>query len=147
MHDRRRIREARSGGGSIRGIAREFGASRNAVRRALDPDASLEYERPSMSEEFEPAVHDVLTDYPRMSVEQVAELVEWPGARRTLSDLVARVRQTVLDREVEDLPRPRFRSVTFARPSFPPAQFARPAFRSLYGDEDSEASRVPDRTA
>lgn len=59
-----------------------------------------------MSEEFEPAVRDVLADHPRLSVVQVGEIVEWPGSRRTLTDLVARVRPTVLEREREDLNRP-----------------------------------------
>lgn len=106
MHDRRGIRARRGAGGSIRGLAREFGASRNAVRRALDPEANLDYRRPSLSDEYEPAVRDVLADYPRLEVPQVAELVEWPGARSTLSALVARLRPAALEREREDLNRP-----------------------------------------
>jgi hypothetical protein len=105
VHDRRAIRDAHSAGGSIRGIARERGASRNAVRRAIDPDARLQYQRPSMADEYEPAVRDVLADYPRITVTQVAEIVEWPGSRRTLSDLVARLRPAALERQIEDLNR------------------------------------------
>lgn len=106
MHDRRSIRDRRQKGGTIRGIAREAGASRNAVRRALDPDASLDYNRPTLADEYEPAVRDVLADYPRISVNQIAEIVEWPGSRRTLSDLVAKLRPEYLERETEDLHRP-----------------------------------------
>lgn len=106
MRDRRDIRDRREAGGTIRGIARETGASRNAVRRGLDSDARLAYSRPSMAEEYEPAVRDMLADYPRVSVSQVAELIDWPGSRRTLSDLVARLRPEYLAREIEDLNRP-----------------------------------------
>lgn len=140
MHDRRGIRAARDGGGTIRGIAREFGASRNAVRRALDPASSLDYERPSLAEEFEPAVHDVLTDYPRMTVEQVAELIEWPGSRRTLSDLVARVRETVLDREREDLNRPRLGTVSTGRVSLGHVSVGRLIVGSVHVDHDPDGT-------
>ena len=73
------------------------------MRRALAEDAALEYSRPSMAEEFEPAVSDVLADWPSLTVGEVAVLVEWPGSRRTLSDLVARVRARVLERARDDL--------------------------------------------
>lgn len=92
MHDRPRLRLLHGGGESIRGIAREQGASRNAVRRALAPGARDHYYRPSASEEAEPAVRDVLADYPLMSVADIAVLIDWRHSRRTLSDLVARLR-------------------------------------------------------
>lgn len=111
MHDRRGIRARRGEGGTIRGMAREFGASRNAVRRALDPNANLDYQRPTLADEYEPAVRDVLADYPRMQVPQIAALIEWPGARSTLSELVARLRPLALEREREDLGRPRLGAV------------------------------------
>lgn len=111
MHDRRSIRARRGEGGTIRGMAREFGASRNAVRRAVDPDSNLDYRRPTLADEFEQAVRDVLADYPRMAVPQVAVLVEWPGSRSTLSELVARLRPIALEREREDLNRPRLGTV------------------------------------
>lgn len=106
MHDRRALRDERAAGRGIRSIAREHGASRNAVRRALAPDARLDYHRPSLSEQFEPAVHDLLADYPRLSVQQIGEIIDWPGSRRSLSDLVARLRPEALAREAEDLNRP-----------------------------------------
>ena len=107
MRDRDEIRRAFDEVGTIRGTARELGAGRNTVRRALDPAAPARYARASMADEYEPAVRDVLADHPRLSVPQVAELVEWPGSRRTLSDLVARIRPEVLERQVENLNRPR----------------------------------------
>ncbi|WP_105567139.1 hypothetical protein [Microbacterium halophytorum] len=107
MRDREQIRRMFDVAGTIRGTARELGAGRNTIRRALDPDAADTYRRPSMAEEYEPAVRDVLADHPRLTVPQVAELIDWPGARRTLSDLVARIRPLMLEREVEDLTRPR----------------------------------------
>ncbi|AYN58626.1 DNA binding protein [Arthrobacter phage Nandita] len=92
MHDRPSIRILRGDGESIRGIARERGASRNAVRRALAPGARDHYHRASASADAEPAVRDVLADYPDMCVSDIAVLIDWRHARRTLSDLVAKLR-------------------------------------------------------
>lgn len=106
VHDRRAIRARRIDGGTVRGIAREIGASRNAVRRAIDPEAHERYRRPSLSEQFEPAVRDVLADDPRATLAKVADLIAWPGARQTLGDLVAKLRPAALEREREGLQRP-----------------------------------------
>lgn len=106
MHDRRRIHAERATGGSIRGIARELGASRNAVRRAIAPGARLDYRRPSLADDFEPAVREVLADDPHMPVSRIRDLIEWPASRRALSDLVARLRPLAIEREVEGLNRP-----------------------------------------
>lgn len=112
MRDRRQIRALREAEGiSIRGIVRETGASRNAVRRALAPGARERYSRPSLTDEFEPAVRDVLMDCPRLPVDEVAVLVEWPASRRQLSKLVARIRPEALARETEDLNSPRLGTV------------------------------------
>ncbi|QYC54921.1 helix-turn-helix DNA-binding domain protein [Arthrobacter phage Popper] len=92
MHDRPAIRVLHGDGESIRGIARHQAASRNAVRRALKPGARDHYYRPSASSSAEPAVRDVLADYPDMSVSDIAVLIDWRHARRTLSDLVAKLR-------------------------------------------------------
>lgn len=99
MHDRRAIREQRAAGGTIRGIARDVGASRNAVRRALAPGARERYHRRSSTEEVELAVRDVLADHPRLTVEEIGVLIDWPRSRRTLSTLVARLRPEYLDRD------------------------------------------------
>lgn len=106
MHDRRDIRARREGGGTIRGIAREIGADRNSIRRALADGAALDYSRSSLADEYEPAVRDVLADFPRISVTQVAEIIEWPASRRALSDLVARLRPIAIERSVEALAEP-----------------------------------------
>lgn len=92
MHDRPALRLLHGGGESIRGISRGQGASRNAVRRALADGSRDEYYRPSFSEEAEPAVRDVLADYPHMTVADIGLVIDWRHARRTLSDLVARLR-------------------------------------------------------
>ncbi|MFD6030488.1 hypothetical protein ACFWE5_07215 [Cellulosimicrobium funkei] len=93
------IREQRSAGGTIRGIARDVGASRNAVRRALAPGARERYHRRSSTEEVELAVRDVLADHPLLTVEEIGVLISWPRSRRTLSTLVARLRPEYLDRD------------------------------------------------
>lgn len=92
MHDRPAIRRDCKDGESIRGIARERKASRNAVRRALAPGARDHYYRPSVAEDAEPAVREVLADYPQMVVADIAVLIDWRHSRRTLSDLVAKLR-------------------------------------------------------
>lgn len=107
MRDREQIRRMFDVAGTVRGTARELGASRNTIRRALAPNAPDRYRRPSMAEEYEPAVRDVLADYPRLPVEQIGLIIEWPGSRRTLSRLVAHLRPAALEREREDLNRPR----------------------------------------
>lgn len=138
MHDRRRIRSARERGASIRGLARATGASRNAVRRALDPDAALDYARPSLTEEYTEAVREMLADYPRVTVNQVAELVEWPGSRRTLSDIVATLRPAALEREREDLNRPSLGIVATGRIVYGPLTLGRMTVGSIYvGPEEA----------
>lgn len=97
MHDRPALRLLHGDGESIRGIARDRGASRNAVRRALVPGARDHYYRPSVSEDAEPAVREVLADYPQMVVADIAVLIDWRHSRRTLSDLVARLRPEIVD--------------------------------------------------
>lgn len=92
MHDRPKLRLLHGEGEPIRGIAREQGVSRNAVRRALAPGSRDRYYRPSASEDAEPAVRDVLADYPHMSVSDIAVLIDWRHSRRTLSDVVAKLR-------------------------------------------------------
>lgn len=146
MHDRRNIRARREKGGSIRGIAREAGASRNAVRRALDPGAALEYSRPTLAYEYEPAVRDMLADYPHVSVNQIAELIEWPGSRRTLSDLVAKLRPQYLEREREDLNRPTLGAVSVGRMKVGRIRVGTMTVGSVrHGDE--EADHNPGRAA
>lgn len=92
MHDRPALRILHFGGHGIREISRNQQASRNAVRRALADGSRDTYYRPSATEEAEPAVRDVLADYPHMTVADIAVMIDWRHSRRQLSDLVARLR-------------------------------------------------------
>lgn len=92
MHDRPHLRLLHGEGESIRGIARSQRASRNAVRRALAPGSRDRYHRASLAEAAEPAVRDVLADYPAMTVADIVLIIDWRHSRRALSDLVARLR-------------------------------------------------------
>lgn len=98
MRDRPKIIQLHAEGHAIREISRDHEVSRNAVRRALAEDARTDYWRPSATEEYEPAVRDVLADYPHMSVPDIATMIDWPKARRTLSDLVAALRPEYIER-------------------------------------------------
>jgi len=98
MKDRAKIIQLHGSGHAIREISRDHEVSRNAVRRALAEDARMEYWRPSASEEFEPAVRDVLADYPHMSVPDISTMIDWRKSRRTLSDLVAKLRPEYIER-------------------------------------------------
>lgn len=92
MHDRAPIREARSTGSPIRAIARDLGVDRNTVRRAIAPGARGTYWRASATEAAAEQVRDVLADFPHMVVSDVAALIDWRHSRRSLSNLVARLR-------------------------------------------------------
>lgn len=140
MHDRRKIRARRGEGGTVRGIARDVGASRNAVRRALDPGARLEYRRPTLADEFAPAVHDILADHPRIGVPQIAVLVDWPGARSTLSALVAKIRPCVVDRERENLNRPAVGAMITGRIAAGAMTIGRMTVGRMHHDDSSSLS-------
>lgn len=96
MRDRVAIRAARSRGESIRSIARNAGVDRNTVRRAIAPNARTKYWRHSATAEATEAVRDVLSSYPFMAVKDIAALIDWRRSRRTLSNLVARLRPDYL---------------------------------------------------
>ena len=98
LENRQFIIQQHHAGQAIRNIARENGISRNAVRRALAENARMEYWRPSATEDYEPAVRDVLADYPHMSVPDIAVMIDWPKSRRTLSDMVASLRPEYIER-------------------------------------------------
>lgn len=104
MHDRRALRTALADVGTIRGTARTAGVSRNTVRRATRPGARDHYHRASPVDAVEPAVRDVLADYPAMAVADIAVLVDWRRSRRALSNLVARLRPEYLGRDALDVP-------------------------------------------
>lgn len=98
MRDRVQIIQLHAEGTPIRAISRNEQVSRNAVRRAVAPDARTEYWRPNATEDFEPAVRDTLADYPHMTVADIALVVDWRKSRRTLSDLVAKLRPEYIER-------------------------------------------------
>ena len=104
MHDRPALRILHFGGHGIRQIARDQQASRNAVRRALAEGSRDSYRRPSATEDAEPAVRDVLADYPHMTVADIAVMIDWRRSRRQLSDLVARLRPAYLPGPGVDAP-------------------------------------------
>lgn len=101
MHDRPLIRSTRDAGGTVRGIAREIGASRGAVRRALAPGSRDRYWRPSLADEAEPAVRDVLADYPHLTVAEIGLLIDWRHSHRTLSTVVSRLRPEYIARSID----------------------------------------------
>lgn len=96
MLDRQEIREAHAAPEPIRSIARRTGASRNAVRRAVRSEHDR-YHRASLSEQLEEGVREVLALYPRMTVADVAVLVDWPMSSRTLHAVVAKLRPAALE--------------------------------------------------
>lgn len=98
MHDRPSIRARRAAGESVSGVARDLGASRDAVRRATAPGARDRYWRPSPTEAAEPAVRDLLADYPHMAVTDIALLIDWHHSRQSLGVLIARLRPEYIDR-------------------------------------------------
>lgn len=138
MRDRRDIRARREGGAGIRAIARETGASRNAVRRALSPEAALDYSRPTLADEYREAVREVLHDYPQITVNQVGELVEWPGSRRALSDLVGQLRPEALERQVEDLNRPALGALAVGTITFGPMTVGRLTLGSVHAGPEED---------
>lgn len=138
MRDRRDIRARRDEGACIRAIARDIGASRNAVRRALDSEARLDYARPSLADDYREAVREVLYDYPRIFVSQVAELVEWPGSRRALSNLVGELRPEALERETEDLNRPVVGPIAVGRIAFGPMTVGRLNVGSIHAGPEED---------
>lgn len=98
MRDRPVLRSVHTDVGSIRGAARQTGASRNAVRRAVRPGARDHYYRQSALDAVEPAVRELLFDYPHMSVVDIIVVIDWRRSRRLLSNLVARLRPEYIAR-------------------------------------------------
>jgi transposase len=79
----------------IKAIARRLGRSRNAVRRALAKDGPPRYERPpkgSCVDEFEPAIRDLLREYPAMPSTVIAQRIGWDRSLTVLKDRVRELR-------------------------------------------------------
>lgn len=78
-------------GMAIKAIARRMGISRNAVRRALARDCPPRYERAakgSIVDAVEPAIRELLREYPRMPATVIAERVGWDRSLTVLKDRV-----------------------------------------------------------
>lgn len=83
----------RAEGMSIKGIARHLGIARNTVRRAVASDDEPKYRRVprgSIVDAVEPAIRELLAQYPRMPATVIAERIGW---ERSLSVLKRRVRE------------------------------------------------------
>lgn len=89
----RRLHKAE--GMPIKAVARHLGVGRNTVRRALAADAPPRYSRPakgSLVDAYEPAIRDLLRQFPMMPATVIAERIGWPHGMTTLKDRVRQVR-------------------------------------------------------
>lgn len=80
---------------SIKAIARRLGVARNTVREVLRSDAPRHYERArrgSAVDAFEPAILELLKEFPTMPATVVAERVGWQRSIRVIRDRVAELR-------------------------------------------------------
>jgi transposase len=88
-------RLSRAEGLASRAIARRLGVSRGAVARALASADPPRYSRPprgSAVDAFEPAIRELLTEFPSMPASVVGERVGWVRSPSVLRDRLARLR-------------------------------------------------------
>jgi transposase len=93
----RRLRRAEAM--PIKGIARRLRISRNAVRRALAKESPPRYQRPakgSAVDAFEPAIRELLREYPTMPATVIAQRVGWERSITVLKDRVRELRPLYL---------------------------------------------------
>jgi transposase len=89
----------RAEGLSIKMITRVLKVSRNTVRAALASDAAPRYERraaPSIVDEFEPRIRELLKVFPRMPATVIAERVGWTRGKTVFADRVRELRPVYL---------------------------------------------------
>lgn len=84
MHDRAAIRRLSAQGLGPSAIARQIGCSRSSVYRALAPDASLTYRRPTRYDVEGDVVDELLAAWPRMTAVALAARSGWSGSLRQL---------------------------------------------------------------
>jgi transposase len=85
----------RAEGMPIKTIARRLGVARNTVRSALGSPEPPAYQRPprgSMVDGFEPAIRELLAEFPDMPATVIAERVRFTGASSVLRARVALLR-------------------------------------------------------
>jgi len=84
---------------SIKEVARRLGVARNTVRSAVrspKPPRFQRQPRPSVVDAFEPAIRELLRNYPRMPATVIAERVGWPRGITVLKERVAQLRPLYL---------------------------------------------------
>jgi len=89
----------RAEGLSIKMIGRVLKVSRNTVRAALASDAPPKYERrpaPSIVDEFEPRIRELLAVFPTMPATVIAERVGWTRGKTVFADRVRELRPVYL---------------------------------------------------
>lgn len=85
----------RAEGLGVKAIARRLGVARNTVRTALRSDGPPRYERSgrgSAVDAVEPAVRELLGEFPEMPASVIAERVGWERGMTVLRDRVAELR-------------------------------------------------------
>jgi transposase len=85
----------RAEGMPIKAIARQFGVSRNTVRRAVAADAPPQYRRPakgSIVDAVEPQIRELLAQWPTMPATVIAERIGWSRSLTVLKDRVRELR-------------------------------------------------------
>jgi transposase len=85
----------RAEGMSIKEISRRLGVARNTVRSALRSDAPPVFDRksrPSAVDAAEPAIRELLEEFPRMPATVIAERIGWERSMTILKDRVRELR-------------------------------------------------------
>jgi transposase len=85
----------RAEGMPIRAVARQLGLSKNTVKKALAAAGPPRYQRPargSAVDAFEPAIRELLQQFPRMPTSVIMERVGWTRGRSVFFDRVAGLR-------------------------------------------------------
>lgn len=89
----------RAEGLSIKEITRRLGVARNTVRTALRSDAPPVFNRaprPSVVDEVEPQIRELLGEFPRMPATVIAERIGWEHSLTVLKDRVRELRPLFL---------------------------------------------------